>query len=499
MVDSTDDSLDSLEKIAEEYEPEPEEDGQILTDYKPNIYDIHRHFESFSYRGKQTSLVGNYETRTTIALVFPLRGVSTVVKGPSGSGKSTIIKAASQLIWGEGVFENKVREVLYIAGSSDKGLLTDSFASRVAHVCTHCVIPELQNAVSNERVEAIIKLWTEGEAYHYVRGANAGTINREITLKPLPILTSIATENKYTQMLGEEMERRFLPFYTIAKGELNKQIHDTKANSWAKCDEDIDSMSDSDRTDLRLHLQQASKFAFSEDGLRKLKNPSAMFMKDAIPSAYVISNSMIEYWFELAAAVTQFYYKDRMKYQSPKGRKNYILSAPVDNWMAWKLGGNAVVLASLNVPDLGREIIEMLPMRDAVNNQDGITINDIVDDLQKLGLERTKKQVQQIVRALEAVNYAKKDEYSHEKYYRTQRYTFDTSVDWTGCVEHTKKAVKELYPDVAKDYIHQYCEDPKINDPFTNVVVKLLDVPYEKPKIDKKKEKIDLREFADGM
>ena len=61
-----------------------EEEGELLIDYKPNIYDIHRYFENFDYRGKNVSLVGNHEARTTIALIFPLRRVSVVVKGPSG-------------------------------------------------------------------------------------------------------------------------------------------------------------------------------------------------------------------------------------------------------------------------------------------------------------------------------------------------------------------------------------------------------------------------------
>jgi hypothetical protein len=468
------------------------DDAEIIVDYKPNIFDIHRYFENYLERGKYKPVVGNYEARTAISLLFPLRGVSVVMKGPSGSGKSTIIKCAAQLVWGDGAFDNKVKEVLYIAGSSDKGLLTDTLASRIAHVCTHCVIPELQNAIANERVEAIIKLWTEGESYHYVRGMNSGTIEREITLKPLPIMTSIATENKFTQLLGEEMERRFMPFYTVAKGELNKQIHQTKADSWAKCDEDLISMTESEKTDLRLHIQKSLTLKDS------VKNPCALYMKDSIPSNYVVSNSMIEFWFELVAAITKFYHSERMLYHSPKGKKRYVLSTPTDNWMAWKLGGAAIVFASMSVPDLGREIIEKLPMRDANDPQAGKTINEIVDDLQMLGIERTKKQVQQIMKSLESVNYAKRDDYQHEKFYRTQNYIFDTSVDWAECIEQTKNAAKNLYPEISADYIHDFCEDPVINDPFTNEKVRLLDIPFEKPAPPKETIR-DLRKYVEGL
>jgi hypothetical protein len=462
-----------------------EESAEILNpEYKPNLFDIHRYYDSYCRYGQYKPVVGNNESRMTIPLLFGLQKVSVVVKGPAGSGKSTIARAAANLIWGDKVLHDEVKEVFYIAGTSEKALLTDTLANRIANICTHCVVPELQNAISNERVEAIIKLWTEGEAYPYKRADHGGRITREITLRPLPILTSIATENKYTERLGEEMERRFFPFYTTATLILNKEIHKVKAMARAKCDEDNISMSEEEKKILRYHLQSAMK------SKKKVRNPSAVYMEETIPSNYVVSNSMIEYWFELVEGVTRFHYPERMSYKD-----KYLMATPGDNYLAWRLGGSAIVLASLNIPDLGREVIEILPIRDQLDPSARKSLNDIIDDLQKIGVERTRKQVLQIMKALESVNYARRDDYNKEDYYKTQNYKFDTSVDWGSAIASTVATIKETQPEIAKDYIEEYCKEPKVVDPFTNKVISLLDIPFEKVPEKPVKETLQLEKY----
>lgn len=463
---------------------------EIISDYSPKLHDIHRYADNYMERGKFKKVVGNYEARMTIPLVFALKKVPVVLKGPAGSGKTTIIKSSATMIWGESILDGKIREVLYIAGASDKGHLSETQASRIANVCTHCVVPELQNAISNERLEAIIKLWAEGETYQYMRADNGGRISREINLKPLPILTSIATENKYTESLGEEMERRFFPFYTIANKELNKKIHESKAISRARCDEELITMSQDEKADLRGHFQDVMQKK------HKVKNPTSVYMETAIPNNYVVSNSMIDYWFDLVEAITLFHYTDRPTY-SHTGGSRYIVSTPDDNWYAWKLGGKAIVLASMNIPDMGREIIEILPLRDSITPNAGIEINDIVDELQRLGIERTKRQIQQILKALESVNYAKRDTHDKEFYYRTKDYHFETSINWVEAIAATKKAIKEGQPEIAKDYIKNYCDDPVVYDPFTDEKIKLLDIPFVKETVmdEVTKTKINIESF----
>lgn len=450
------------------------DESELLADYEPKLYDIHRHFENYMVENQLKSVVGNDEVRLLSTLMFAIRKIPIIIKGPAGTGKTTIIKSTASLIWGDDVFSGKVKEVLYLADTSDKGMVTDALANRIANVCSHCIIPELQNAISNERVEAIIKLWTERESYLYQRAGRGGRITEEIVLKPLPIFTSIATENKYTEKLGEEMERRLFPFYTLANRDLNEEVHKSKAVARMRCEEDVITMSEAERTNLRFHIQDAMKLG------TKYKNPSAGFIQKAIPKNYSISNSMIEYWFELVSSITAFFHTERIKYTKPGGSE-YVLSTPADNFIAWRLGGPAVVMASLNIPDMGREIIEFLPTRDKDDPGARKTVNEIIDDLQTSGYERSKKQVNQVLRMLESANYARRDENTKDGYYRTQDYTsaFDTHVDWKTCVEETRKAVKEYQPEVADEYIEKFCTDPKFEEPFTGATAALLDVPYE--------------------
>lgn len=475
------------------------DEPDIIMEYDPNIFDIHRYYDNYVERGQLKPYIGNYEARATIALLFPLRRVSVVLKGASGSGKSMMVKCASQLIWGDKVLEDKIREVLYIGGSSAKGIITDSLANRIAYTCTHCIIPELQNAiVNNEVMEGIIKLWAEGENYPYKRADNGGRITHELTLKPLPVLTSLATENKYTERLGEEIERRFFPFYTVSSVDVNALVHKSKASVWSKCDDELITMTEEEKANLRFHMQTAMKMS----GEYKIKNPSAVYMQSAIPHNFVVSNSMIGYWFELVAAVTVFNYPHRNSYTSKGGRNKYMLATPADNYIAWKLGGGPIVLASMNIPDMGREIIDIIPKRDGVTPDISIALDDIVDELHSKGIERTKKQVQQIMKALESVSYAKRDEYHKDDFYKTQDYDFDRSVDWRGCIDSTKKTVAENFPEIAKDYINDHCKDPMVIDPFTGMKIKLLDIKFDTKEEEKRAERrkpkktIDLKDFG---
>lgn len=447
---------------------------EIIYDYQPNLNDIHRYYDNYTYRGKPRGVVGNDEIRTLTPLIFGLRGVSVVVKGASGTGKTTIIKCASQMLWGDEVFVDKVPEVLYMATASKKGWLTNSLADRIKCRCTHAIAPELQNVViDNPAAEAMVKLWTEGEAYIYTRADNFGKSANKILLEPLPMLTSIATENPTTQKLGEEMERRFLPLYTIASRETNEKVHIKKADQWARPDEDLITMTDDDKYGLRCHLQNAMR------NKAVVKNPCAPFIRKVIPHTFVISDSMIELFFESIAAITTFHYPDRQTVK--KGNREYLLSTPSDNWDAFVLAGESLVLASMNIPDMGKEIINVLPFRDEDNPEGSLTTNEIVDMMSEKGFERTKKQIDQILRSLEMVNYAKRDEYRKDAFYKSKSYHFDKQIDWQECLDATKKLIKEVYKDASKDYIRDFCTEPVVRHPFSNEEIKLLDMTIEAP------------------
>jgi len=469
----------------------------IIDGYEPNLFDIHRSFENFVYYGRFSPIVGNYEARLCTALVFPLKRVSVLLKGASGSGKSRIIKCAGEAIWGRDLFKDKVPEVLYMSNASSKGYITEELMDRIEHKCTHCVVPELQNAIAgNETVESMIKLWTENEVFSYDRAEKFGRVTKKYILSPLPILTSIASENKHLERLGEEMERRFLPFYTVSNKEINEQVHKSKAKARSKVDEDLLSMTEHDKEDLRYHMKMASKI------INPIKNPCAEFMQKMIPNNYVISNSQIDYWFDIVEAVTKFYYQNRPVFKTGRSKKEYLLSTPADNYIAWEIGGSATVLASMNIPDLGREVMDILPLRDDTTEDVAINLNEIIDGLSLKGIERTRKQLIGIMKSLESVSYAKRSETfkGRENFYRTKDYNFVTAINWTKCIEETIKVIKQDHPEIAERYISEYCSNPIVPHPFTNEKIKILDIPYNKQEEEERRKrrtgKVNLDELS---
>ena len=106
---------------------------EIIIDRQPTIFDIIRYTDNYKEKGKRNRVIANNEVKIIAPLVFGLRGVSVVIKGPSGSGKSTIVKCASQMLWGDEVFDDCVPEVLYMSGASKKGWLTNSLADRIKY------------------------------------------------------------------------------------------------------------------------------------------------------------------------------------------------------------------------------------------------------------------------------------------------------------------------------------------------------------------------------
>lgn len=476
------------------------------------LHDIHNYFDTLTVRGKYRPVIGNDKVRLLISLLFPLRRTSIILNGEAGSGKSTIIKGAAQLTWGTKVLDDEVPQVIIIGGTSEKGLLSEDMADRITNEATHCIIPELEFIASSDRNYDVVKVWTEGEVYPYTKAANFGKSTDRIVLRPLPILTSLANENKRMPVkdLGEEMERRFLPLYTESNREMNVKIHNRKAEIEALPRNKINLHGEKEK-ELSEHMLRGSMLFYGNGELMPIiRNPSAPFMAKAIPKRFTVSNTFVDYWHEIVKAVTTFYSVPRenengvlwnemsRKVYGAKSTEKYIMATPADNYLAWLLGGESIVFASLRLKDLGKVLMSVVP-----NNKDGYdakSIDDIVDDMAQMGYERSKNQIKDLLMQLEWATYIKSD--GERNYWKTKEYSdeFQYAIDWKGCIEFTKKWVKEEYPEISSDYIHEFCEDPKCKDPFTGNTINILDletVVTEKPKKeeDKKTRRVTLEDL----
>lgn len=453
------------------------------------LFEIHQYFEQLQLRGKRRPIVGNDNVRLLTTILFPLRGTSILLRGEAGSAKSSIIRGAIVLAFGPGVLDDAVPEVLLWGGSSDKALLTDNNVNRIELEATHCIIPELEFVLTTDRGYDIVKVWTEGEVYPYERATNFGHGTERLVLKPLPILTSIANESPRLKDLGEEMERRYMPLYTESNREMTQRIHIRKAEIEAYPDDSIFIEAAQQVSDLRGHFKNCMKMNFGGAIRRSLldsgekiliKNPSAVYLHGVVPKRFTISNTYIDYWHEIVKAITTFYYTSRPIYE--RRTDKVLMATPVDNYLAWLIGGQAIVDASLRLRDLGHVLMQIVPTisysygGDLSISNEAKALDHIVDEVSTKGYERSRSQIKELLLRLVMANYVKMDD--KDRFWKTMQYgdEFVKGINWQECVDETKKVIREKYPEVAQDFIPMYCDDPVCLDPFTGKKVRLLDI-----------------------
>jgi hypothetical protein len=459
------------------------------------LCDINRYFD-------EVPVIGNEALRVAATLLFPLRKTSVIVRGESGSGKTTVLKAIIRLILGEDALADKVPDLLYIGGTSDKGLLSDDIVERVAFKVKRCVIPELQYIIGAPRNEDILKAWTEGTPYPYSRASNFGKDTQHILLYPKPVMTSFANENKRAGKnndIGEEMERRFLPFWTESSKSMNEKVHEKKAEAEA-VPRWMDKTERKSVAEIRAHFKECMELFDDELLAPEIYNPCAPYMRLGVPSRFTLSNTYIGYWHETVKGVTQFYYKTRPLYVV-EGHELY-LSSPADNFVAWLLVGKSVEYASLRLKDIGECVLKTVPIGE-YNDSDkfgqGITnaatLDEITDAVSDEGFDRSQQQMKQIIDQLVSAGYVKTiTERVTPKYYKTRNMAdMLITVNMENCINSTIDKVRETFPkDVADDYVERFCTDPIAISPFTGEKINILEVSKgmaEKEKAIKKESK----------
>jgi len=469
-----------------------------------NLIDIHQYFDSLVLRNKHKPIIGNYNARMLIPLLFPLRNVSIIVRGEAGSGKSNMIKGAIQLVWGGEVLDDMIPEILVISGSSEKGLLSADIVERIKNDATHCVIPELEYITNSQININILKSWTEGEQYKYAKSESFGRETAITALKPLPILTALANENKELSALGEEMERRFLPIFTESSREMNKLVQQKKAEIEAYPEEHFITTNSTRINELRSHLNRVFAIGFGNNVLSPgIKNPSAPYfvLNEIIPSRFTIAHTYIDYWHDIVHAITSFYYKDRMIIGD---NEKFLISTPGDNFLAWMIGGNIIVEACLRLKDMGRVLMNTVPTipncvdGDSLEARDAIKIDGIMEILESNGFVRSKQQIEHLLAETETCGYVKSHEFGRNKrYWKTKDYMkLENEVNWNDVIDFTAGVVKKYYPDIAKEYISENCDDPWVWSPFEEgKKIKLRDIKIEKEEKPKEKKVINMKLF----
>ena len=422
-----------------------EKDESSDMDFDVNLHHLHRYFAGPWVKGKLTPVLGNEEMRIGATLNWLLCGNGTLIRGESGSDKTGIMNAIVALVYGDEGIDNTHEQLLVLGSSSDKALFTDAGVVRVDQA-QRCYIPELQNVMN---LEALLKLWLEGRNADDLRALAGGNKQGNYHLKPLPILTSLADANEIMPELSNEMKRRFLSFYTRSDQKLNEDVHRMKARNRMAPDEDLVTIASADFEGLRANFQSGMLDA------RRIIIPGAeSTVSKVVPTKYTISNTFIDYWFDMVQGVTRFYRRERCH------TNRYIFATPGDVYVAHLLVADVVRDLAIGIPPLGREIFDFIPKGDVwgeleadsrQNRKMRCHVDEVVDYLDQQGFPRSKVVIASAMERLVASGFVKQDE--RKLYYRTKDMEAGAGgVDWALLIEESNRVVKEKFPAVKGEY-----------------------------------------------
>jgi hypothetical protein len=453
----------------------------------PGLHDIAHYFRELEVKGETKRIIGNEAGCVATALLFPIEDVSIIWRGEAGSGKSSIVDGALQLAWGEDSLDDENEQLIVIAGASDKAFTSGDMVERITTKATHCAIPELENMVDQPHIEDMMKRWLEGRKYTYSRSAEFGKSTDKIALDALPIICTLANENQRLQELGEEIERRFLPFYTESCTDTNRRVHESKAEQEARPPHLRYTGGMAKMKDLQDHIQAIWAWKVDHQCMLTTVNPCAPFMSTHLPKRFTVSNTYIGNWHKAVHAVAAWDFEKREVLAAPN-EQEYIMATPVDNYVAWSLIGKSIVYASLRLRDMGDVLMNAVPNGEEA---DAATFDEVYDKVIDQGYERSQKQIKALLSQLVMAGYVKPTE-RELRFYKTRDYSAEmsTAIDWRAMVESAKTKAHEYAPDIAKDYVRAYCEDPVAVHPLTGAKVKLLDLREEAPPPTKKASKL---------
>lgn len=451
------------------------------------LADINRAFEEMRIQDVFKPLIGNENIRVLCSLIFPLRSQSIVIGGEAGAGKTVMMDGIVRMVWGDEAFDGENPDVFYLTGASGKGLLNHENANKW-NTARHIVVPELEYILRGaaDTNEDILKTACEFKKYIYTRSILGGQDSETIELKPRPIMAALANENPRLQNLSDEMERRLNSVYMTSNTAMNKAVHVRKALIEALPDHLIYTGGGGMIADIQDHFRRAMNQPFDDykdlDSIF-IKNPCAPFVESAIPAVFTKSNTTIGQWHETMKAVTHFYWEDRQIYDDGRGNA-IMLVTPGDAWTAWDLAGQSVVYSALKIKDIGRELLDMVPKKSIEDygalfgrpQSNEIHIDLLQDKLKAAGIQRTTKQLEDMLTKMNVAGYIKTD--GKGNWWKTQDLAdiFEASIDWGLVCEQAADFVRKHYPkDVADDYEARYCADPTFPHWRTGETVKLLD------------------------
>jgi len=432
---------------------------------KFELYDLTRYFHNVRKEdGTLNPILGEDELALSSCLSYLLEDNNFVIKAYSGTGKTVIMDA---------IFSLLPEEFYYVLEHlSETAVWYDAEKINRARFIA---IPEAQKLP--EAVIEVVKTWGDGRsAFRKRTDVTIGdTVETQIYAKY--VFMCVAVENtKGAAYFDAELERRCMIMHTNPTVEQTERVLKHKLMDSAVPKTKLTTMSDEEIEKLKEHVLKAVIERDDEDALH-IKNPCAPFLFEAIPSAFPVSRSKVQYLLKLINAVARFYPDEILRVE--KDGTQYGLVTPKHNWLGLRIYLNSFVSECLHMPSHGTDILKLFPNTriDRFGFADGDTIRMSTNEIKKAakaaGLPFTK--IEPILGALLMTGFLEMDEDKGKKlYYKSPLFEEPVAkINWSELIEETKDFMAKNWPAVAVEYGGRFCSDIKIVDPFTGDDIKL--------------------------
>ena len=432
---------------------------------KYELHDLLRYFHNATKKdGTLFPILGEDALALTTSISYLLEDTNFCIKAYSGTGKTVLMEAIVNLL--------PANYVHVIEHLSDTAIWYDYQAVNKARFI---IIPEAQKLP--EGVMEIVKTWADGRKA--TRKITDVTIKMPVTyeLNPKYVLMAVAVENdKGSAMFDAELERRCMIMHTNPTVKQTETVVKHKLMHSALPKTTLTSMSKEEIEGLKEHLIGAIRER-DEDDATVIKNPCAPFLFDAIPSAFPVSRSKVQYLLKLINAIARFY-PDEIIRSEVDGVK-YGLVSPKHNWLGLRIYLNSFVEECLHMPSHGTDILKLFPdtRLDRFGFADSDTVKMSEGELKKAakaaGLPFTK--LRPVISGLLMTGFLEVDDDGKRKLYFKSPLINEpvAKINWSDLIGETKNFIRENWPQVADEYIGRCCSSVKITDPFNGNNIEL--------------------------
>jgi hypothetical protein len=288
---------------------------------------------------------------------------------------------------------------------------------------------------------------------------------------------AVAVENdKGSAMFDAELERRCMIMHTNPTVKQTELVLKHKLMHSALPKTTMSSMGDEEIEALKEHILDAIRER-DDDGATELKNPCAPFLFDAIPSAFPVSRSKVQYLLRLINAIARFYPNEITKVE--KDGVTYGLVSPKHNWLGLRIYLNSFVEECLHMPSHGTDILKLFPdtRLDKFGFADSDTVKMSEGEMKKAakaaGLPFTK--LRPVITGLLMTGFLEsEDDGKRTLYFKSPLINEPVAkINWSDLIEETKEFVRKNWSEVSDEYIRSNCSSIKIVDPFTGDNIEL--------------------------